>query len=102
MYYDNFRQRVERWGNMNYPEAARGKVYGAVQLTIVVDRDGQIVELAIDKSSGSKLLDEAAINIVRRAQPFGRFSDRMRAEMDLLSITRTMIFTNDTLEARAQ
>lgn len=102
MYYDNFRQRVERWGNMNYPEAARGKVYGAVQLTVVVDRDGQIVELVIDKSSGSKLLDEAATNIVRRAQPFGRFNDRMRAEMDLLSITRTMIFTNDTLEARAQ
>jgi protein TonB len=101
MYYDSFRQRVERWGNMNYPEAARGKIYGAVQLTVVVDRDGQIVELKIDKSSGSKVLDEAAINIVRRAQPFGRFSDRMRAEMDLLSITRTMVFTNDTLEARS-
>ncbi len=101
LYVDNFRTKVERWGNLNYPEAAKGKVYGSVQMQIVIDRNGLIEELKIDKSSGNKVLDEAAMNIVRRAAPYGRFTDQMSREMDLLVLTRTMIFSNDAVENRS-
>ncbi|HEU4620774.1 MAG TPA: TonB family protein [Burkholderiaceae bacterium] len=101
LYIENFRNKVERWGNLNYPEAARGKLYGQVQITIVLDKDGTVYSAELSKSSGHKLLDQAALDIVRRAAPFGRFTDAMAKEMDLLSITRTMVFTNDALEARS-
>ncbi|WP_051378068.1 energy transducer TonB [Derxia gummosa] len=102
LYVENFRSKVEKWGNSNYPEEARGKVYGAVQITVLIDGDGNIVELNIDKSSGHKLLDQSALNIVRRAAPYGRFTAQMKKEMDQLSITRTMMFTNDQFETRAK
>ncbi|WP_085315109.1 energy transducer TonB [Derxia lacustris] len=102
LYVENFRSKVEKWGNLNYPEEARGKVYGAVQISVVIDADGSIVDIGVDKSSGHKLLDQAALNIVRRAAPYGRFTAQMKGEMDLLSITRTMMFTNDQLETRAK
>jgi protein TonB len=100
MYVDNFRQRVEKWGNEHYPEAAKGRVYGTVQITVVLDKSGQIYSLELNRSSGHAVLDQAALNIVRRAGPYGRFSSEMGRQMDLLSITRTMIFTNDALETR--
>lgn len=100
MYVDNFRQNVERWGNDHYPEAAKGRVYGTVQITVVLDKNGQIYSLDLNRSSGHTVLDQAALNIIRRAGPYGRFSSEMTRQMDLLSITRTMIFTNDALETR--
>lgn len=102
LYIDNFRAKVERWGTLNFPEAARGKFYGAVQFTVVLDKDGQVYGIEITKSSGAKLLDQAALDIVRRAGPYGRFTPQMTQEMDLLSITRTLVFSNDTIEARAK
>ena len=102
MYVDAFRTKVERWGNLNYPAEARGRLYGQVQITVVIDKDGRIYGLEINRSSGNRVLDLAALNIIRRAGPYGRFTAQMTAEMDLLSITRTMIFTNDALETRAK
>ncbi|CAN5246568.1 energy transducer TonB [soil metagenome] len=101
LYVDNLRTKIERWGNLNYPDAAKGKVYGSVQMTIVLDKDGQIYEVVLDKSSGNKILDEAAMNIVKRAAPYGRFTTQMAGEYDLLSLTRTMIFSNDSVESRS-
>lgn len=102
MYVDAFRTKVERWGNLNYPAEARGRLYGQVQITVVIDKEGRIYGLEINRSSGSRVLDLAALNIVRRAAPYGKFTAQMTGEMDLLSITRTMIFTNDALETRAK
>ncbi len=92
LYVENFKQRFERWGNQHYPDVARG-VYGQVQITVVIDKFGQIYSLELSKSSGNKALDNAALNIVRRAGPYGRFSGDMAKQMDLLSITRTVIFS---------
>ena len=100
IYVENFKQRFERWGNQYYPEAARG-VYGQVQITVVIDKYGQIYSLELTKTSGNKALDNAAFNIVRRAGPYGRFSADMAKQMDLLSITRTVIFSQGALETRS-
>ncbi len=96
LYLEAWRQKVERIGNMNYPQAARNqKLYGKLQLTVSIRSDGSIEGITIDKSSGSKVLDNAAINIVRLASPYSKFSPQMRKTTDILGITRTWTFTNE-------
>jgi len=96
LYLEAWRQKVERIGNMNYPIAASAqKLYGTLRLTVSIRADGSVEDITIDKSSGSNLLDEAAINIVNLAAPYAKFSDEMKKTTDILGITRTWTFTND-------
>lgn len=96
MYLEAWRQKVERIGNMNYPAAARNqKLYGRLQLTVSIRSDGTIEGITIDKSSGSTVLDNAAINIVKLAAPYAKFSKKMKKTTDILGITRTWTFTNE-------
>jgi protein TonB len=84
--------RVERVGNLNYPDEARRQgVYGELVLTVGLNRDGTIKSMDVIKSSGHKLLDEAAQRIVRLAAPFPSLpTDKTR--VDELYITRTWQF----------
>lgn len=96
LYLEAWRQKVERIGNMNYPAAARNqKLYGKLQLTVSIRVDGSVEKVSIDKSSGSKILDDAAVNIVRLAAPYAKFSKTMRKTTDILAITRTWTFTQE-------
>jgi protein TonB len=96
MYVDAWRQKVERVGNLNYPEAARDlKLYGQLQLTVSINADGSIEGIEVNRSSGHKVLDEAAKHIVELAAPYARFPDDVRKEIDILSITRTWTFTKE-------
>ncbi|HSR02658.1 MAG TPA: TonB family protein [Methylophilaceae bacterium] len=96
LYLEAWRQKIERIGNMNYPAAARNqKLYGKLQLTVSIRADGTVEDVSIDKSSGSKILDEAALNIVSLAAPYAKFSQKMRKTTDILSITRTWMFTQE-------
>ncbi len=100
-YVEDWRSKVERIGNLNYPEAARRqKVYGKLQLTVNIRSDGSIENVEINKSSGQRILDAAAQRIVKLAAPYAAFPPDIRKETDILSITRTWTFTtNDQLEA---
>ena len=96
MYLEAWRQKVERIGNMNYPEAARNqKLYGQLRMTVSIKADGSIEKIVIDKSSGSKILDEAAKNILNLAAPYAKFSAEMQKNTDILDITRTWTFTQE-------
>jgi periplasmic protein TonB len=96
LYLEAWRQKVERIGNMNYPAAARNqKIYGKLQLTVSIRANGTVEKVLIDKSSGSKVLDDAAINIVKLAAPYAKFSKVMRKTTDILDITRTWTFTQE-------
>lgn len=96
MYLEAWRQKVERIGNMNYPEAARNqKIYGQLRMTVSIKADGSVEKIDIDKSSGSKVLDEAAKNIVYLAAPYAKFTDEMKQNTDILGITRTWTFTQE-------
>lgn len=96
LYLEAWRQKVERIGNMNYPAAARNqKLYGKLQLTVSIRADGSVEKVVVDKSSGFKVLDEAAINIVKLAAPYAKFSNTMRQTTDILDITRTWTFTQE-------
>jgi len=93
-YVDNWRLKIERVGNLNYPqEAKRRKLYGSLQLTVAIKADGEVEAVEINRSSGHKVLDQAAIRIVRLAAPFDRFPGNIRADTDILHITRTWTFT---------
>ena len=93
-YVDNWRQKIERIGNLNYPEEAKArKIYASLQLTVAIKADGEVESVEINRSSGHKFLDQAAIRIVRLAAPFERFPDNIRTDTDILHITRTWTFT---------
>jgi periplasmic protein TonB len=93
-YVDDWRIKVERIGNLNYPEAAkRQKIYGSLLLTVSIKADGTVESVEINHSSGKKVLDAAAIRIVELASPFAPFPEAMRKKVDILSITRTWTFT---------
>jgi len=93
-YVENWRQRIERIGNLNYPDEARARrIYGSLQLTVAIKADGEVESVEINRSSGYRFLDQAAIRIVRLAAPFERFPDNIRGDTDILHITRTWTFT---------
>jgi protein TonB len=93
-YIDNFRVKIERIGTLNYPEEARlRKVYASLQLTVGIKADGEVESIEVNRSSGYKFLDQAAIRIVRLSAPFEPFSADIRRDTDILYITRTWMFT---------
>jgi protein TonB len=93
-YVDNWRIKIERIGNLNYPEEAKARrIYGSLQLTVAIKADGEVESVEINRSSGYKLLDQAAIRIVRLSAPFDRFPDNIKTDTDILHITRTWTFT---------
>ncbi|HWH42129.1 MAG TPA: TonB family protein [Usitatibacter sp.] len=93
-YVDTWRQRIERVGNLNYPEEAKTrKLYGSLQLTVAIKANGEVETVEVNRSSGHRILDQAAIRIVRLAAPFPPFPDNIRVDTDILHITRTWTFT---------
>ena len=100
-YIENWRQKIERIGTLNYPEAARGKLYGTLLLTVTITADGHVTRVDINRSSGHKVLDDAAKRIVMMASPYSPFPPDIRRDTDILEITRTWYFTQgDQLSAK--
>jgi len=95
-YLEAWRRKVERIGNLNYPdEAKRRKLYGNLVLSVALRPDGSVEEIRLTRSSGHALLDDAAIRIVRLAAPFSPFPKEIREETDILEITRTWQFLSN-------
>jgi protein TonB len=95
-YEYSWRNKVERVGTLNYPLAARGRLSGSLILTLVVNKDGSVARVEIDRPSGHRVLDEAARRIINMAAPFAEFPAEILRECqcDQLSFTRTFIFTS--------
>ncbi|MGE5641057.1 MAG: energy transducer TonB [Clostridia bacterium] len=91
-YEEDWRSKVERVGTLNYPPEARGKLYGSLRLTVTLRPDGRVEAIELDRSSGLKVLDNAAFKIVRMATPFAAFPPDIARDTDLLVITRTWFF----------
>ena len=96
-YMEAWRAKVERVGNLNYPEEARiRKISGQLVLDVALNPDGKINQITIRNSSGHKVLDDAAIRIVELAAPYAPFPESIRAETDVLHITRTWQFLDQS------
>jgi len=93
-YVEDWRAKIERVGNLNYPEAARQlKLYGSLLITVSIRSDGSVENVEINRSSGQKVLDAAAIRIVEMSTPFAAFPPDIKRDTDVLHITRTWTFT---------
>ncbi len=93
LYLDSWRKRIEAVGNLNYPEQARQQeIYGSLRMLVSLRPNGSVQEIRILQSSGERVLDEAAINIVSQAFPFDPFPPELLAEVDILEIIRTWRF----------
>jgi protein TonB len=98
-YLEAWIRKVERIGNLNYPDEARRKgLSGSLVLSVRLDPEGRLLEVGITQSSGEPVLDQAAIRIVELAQPFAPFTADMRESYDQLVITRTWAFRRDRVE----
>ena len=91
-YEEDWRAKIERIGTNHYPAEARGKLYGTLRLTVTIRPDGSVESIDLDRSSGLKILDQAAFRIVQMAGPFAAFPESIRKDTDLLVITRTWFF----------
>jgi len=93
IYLDNWRRRIEKVGNLNYPERARReKIYGVLRLLVAIKPDGSVESVDILESSGHAILDDAAIRIVQLAAPFQPFPVEMKKRTDRLEVIRTWKF----------
>jgi len=101
-YVEDWRLKIERVGNMNYPEAARQqKLYGSLLLSVSIRSDGVLENVEVVRSSGNRILDAAAVKIVQMSGPFAPFPPDIKRDTDVLAITRTWTFTKaDALESQ--
>lgn len=96
-YIQQWQSKVERIGNLNYPSLARQKGFsGKLLLDVGIKHDGSIYSIRIRKSSGYKSLDETAAKIVRMGAPYAPLPNELRAELDVLVISRFWQFSDET------
>lgn len=91
-----WQRKVERVGNLNYPgEVRRKKLSGTLVLSVELYADGNLKKVIINRRSGHKIIDDAAVSIVKLAAPFAPLPIALRKEVDVLVITRTWQFHNE-------
>jgi len=96
-YMKDWESKVERTGNLNYPEAAtRQNSSSTLTMDVGIKADGSIYSIRINKSSGNPALDEAAKRIVRMSAPFAPLPLDLRKELDVLVITRVWKFSDES------
>ncbi|MBB1486694.1 energy transducer TonB [Oceanospirillum sediminis] len=97
-YLRQWQEKIERVGNLNYPEKVRTqKLSGRLRVLVSLNSDGTVREIQVLESSGHPLLDQAAIDIVQLSAPFAPFPLSMRERTDILEIIRTWQFGNGNL-----
>lgn len=91
-----WQRKIERVGNLHYPgDVRRKKLSGVLVLSVELYADGRLKKIIINRRSGHKVIDDAAISIVKLAAPFAPFPVELRKDVDILVITRTWQFLNE-------
>jgi protein TonB len=101
-YLASWVQKVEQTGNLNYPSEARlKKLDGRLRMSVRINAEGELLDMQITSSSGNSILDEAAKQILRMAQPFPAFSDELRERADQIVIIRTWDFKSNRFRTKS-
>ena len=101
-YLASWVQKIEHTGNLNYPREARLKnLDGRLRMTVRINAEGEMLDMQITSSSGIPVLDEAARQILRMAQPFEPFSDELRERADQIVIIRTWDFKSNRFRTKS-
>jgi protein TonB len=96
-YMKDWEAKIERTGNLNYPEVARKKGFsGSLTMNVGINADGSIYSIRITKSSGITALDDAAKRIVRLSAPFAALPADLLKELDVLAIPRVWKFSDES------
>lgn len=98
-YTNDWVQRVQSIGNLNYPENARkDRLTGKLVINVLLNNVGKVLKVQVAISSGNQVLDDAAKQIITLSSPFPAFPAEMKQEYDQLMITRTWSFKTETQE----
>jgi protein TonB len=101
-YLASWVQKIEQTGNLNYPSEARlKKLDGRLRMSVRINAEGELLDMQITSSSGNSILDEAAKQILRMAQPFPAFSDELRERADQIVIIRTWDFKSNRFRTKS-
>ena len=101
-YLASWVQKIEQTGNLNYPNEARLKnLNGRLRMSVRINAAGEVLDMQITNSSGTPILDEAAMQILRMAQPFPPFSDELRERADQIVIIRTWDFKSNRFRTKS-
>ena len=101
-YLDNWKRRIEAVGDEYFPELGElPDLTGSPTLEVSIEASGQLTEVIIRKSSGSTVLDKAALDILRRASPFDPFPDEVSADYDRLRFAYKWVFSEELANATA-
>ena len=100
-YVENWRARIELLGTEHYPDEARGKIYGKLQLTVYIKKNGELARIEINQPSEHPVLNLAAQRIVQLAAPFAPLPPAMAKSTDILAITRTWHFIDNQLSTQS-
>ena len=99
-YLDNWKRRIEAVGDEYFPELGDLEgLTGSPTLEVSIEASGQLSEVIIRKSSGSAVLDQAALDILRRASPFDAFPAEVSADYDRLRFAYKWLFGEDIAAA---
>ena len=102
-YLDRWKRRIEAVGDEYFPELGPLEgLTGSPTLEVSIDASGQLAEVIVRESSGSKVLDQAALDILRRASPFDPFPDEVRADYDSLRFAYKWLFAELSSPTTAQ
>ena len=102
-YLNEWGEKIEHIGNRNYPqEALKKHITGSLRLSVVINPDGSIYQIDILQSSGKRILDDSARQIVRLAAPFAKFPAEIRRHSDRLQIIRTWKFEMSGITTSSQ
>jgi protein TonB len=106
MYYNSLREKIQKFGTLNFPRQDGKQLYGELLIYLPVYQDGSIYQreggMRVERSSGVLNLDRAALRIIERSAPFSRFPENMRSKDkdDVWEIILRLKFTREeTLEA---
>ncbi len=101
-YLDNWKRRIEAVGDEYFPELGElDNLTGSPTLEVSIDATGQLYEVIIRKSSGSRVLDQAALDILRRASPFDPFPAEISADYDRLRFAYKWLFSEQLIPSTA-
>lgn len=93
-YIEAWRDKVEQLGKLNYPEEAiQRDINGSLLLDVGINPDGSIESMKILRSSGHRILDQAAKRIVKQAAPFAPLTPAILKDTDILHISLVWHFT---------
>jgi protein TonB len=101
-YLASWVQKIEQTGNLNYPNEARLKnLSGRLRMSVRINAAGEVLDMQITNTSGTPILDEAARQILRMAQPFPPFSEELRERADQIVIIRTWDFKSNRFRTKS-